>query len=427
MKFGNILLASLALVPMMSLPLDAETPEQKAERMEWFSRAKLGIFIHWGIYSKGETSESWAFHNGTISIEDYMKQREAFTAANYDPAYWARLIKESGARYTVITTKHHDGFALWDTKAGDDSAVKNSPAGRDVLAPFAEEVRKQGLKLGFYFSLIDWPRDDYPIIYRNGPAKYDIHKEPKRWQHFVDFNFAQLRELNAWKPDLYWFDGDWEQTAGDWRAKEIVEMLRETNPGVIVNSRIQGYGDYATPELGVPVTRPESQWWETCMTMNNHWGYAENDHDFKEVSTVMTALTQCVSKNGNLLFNVGPDSRGNIPEEGKLLLRGIAEWFSHNGEAVTGAGEAPFTPPSGMHYTAAGEKTLYLHIPFQVMGDIILPQLRGKVAKITLLQDGSEVQQITWWGEELLQPDELRIRTRPGKLTLPAVLKLELL
>ena len=147
MKYGNILLASLALVPMMSLPLDAETPEQKAERMEWFSRAKLGIFIHWGIYSKGETSESWAFHNGTISIEDYMKQREAFTAANYDPAYWARLIKESGARYTVITTKHHDGFALWDTKAGDDSAVKNSPAGRDVLAPFAEEVRKQGLMI----------------------------------------------------------------------------------------------------------------------------------------------------------------------------------------------------------------------------------------------------------------------------------------
>ena len=148
MKYGNILLASLALVSMTSLPLDAETPGQKAERMEWFSRAKLGIFIHWGIYSKGETSESWAFHNGTISIEDYMKQREAFTAANYDPAYWARLIKESGARYTVITTKHHDGFALWDTKAGDDSAVKNSPAGRDVLAPFAEEVQAEDVAEG---------------------------------------------------------------------------------------------------------------------------------------------------------------------------------------------------------------------------------------------------------------------------------------
>ena len=119
MKIGKILLAFLAFVPVMPFPLIAETPQQKAERMEWFSRAKLGIFIHWGIYSKGETSESWAFHNGTVSLEDYMKQREAFTAENYDPAYWARLIKESGARYTVITTKHHDGFALWDTKAGD--------------------------------------------------------------------------------------------------------------------------------------------------------------------------------------------------------------------------------------------------------------------------------------------------------------------
>lgn len=147
----------------------AETPEEKESRMEWFSRAKLGIFIHWGIYSKGETSESWAFHNGTISLKDYMKQSEAFTAEKYDPALWARLIRESGARYTVITTKHHDGFALWDTKAGDVSAVKSSPAGRDLIAPFAEEVRKQGVRLGFYYSLIDWPRDDYPVVYRNGP------------------------------------------------------------------------------------------------------------------------------------------------------------------------------------------------------------------------------------------------------------------
>ena len=141
----------------------------------------------------------------------------------------------------------------------------------------------------------------------------------------------------------------------------------------------------------------------------------------------MTSIEQCVSKNGNLLFNIGPDSRGRIPEEGQTLLRGIADWFSRNGESVTGAGEAPFQPPSGMHYTAKGEKTFYLHIPFQPMGDIILPQLRGKVKKITLLEDASEVSQITWWGEELLAPDELRIRIRPGKLTLPAVLKLELL
>ena len=147
MKLRKTLLMTLSLLTIVGIPLQAETPEQKAERMEWFSRAKLGIFIHWGIYSKGETSESWAFHNKTVTLEDYMKQKDAFTAANYDPAYWAKLIKESGAQYTVITTKHHDGFALWDTQAGDFSAVNSSPAGRDVLAPFAEEVRKLSWRL----------------------------------------------------------------------------------------------------------------------------------------------------------------------------------------------------------------------------------------------------------------------------------------
>ena len=175
MKLKSTLLVAWALIASATVPAQTETPEQKAERMEWFSRAKLGIFIHWGIYSTGRTSESWAFHNKTVPFEEYMDQAKEFTAANYDPAYWAKLIKESGAQYTVITTKHHDGFALWDTKAGDFSAVKSAPAKKDVLAPFCEEIRKQGLKLGFYYSLIDWPREDYPNIFREGPAKYDIH------------------------------------------------------------------------------------------------------------------------------------------------------------------------------------------------------------------------------------------------------------
>ncbi|MBP9991816.1 MAG: alpha-L-fucosidase, partial [Bacteroidales bacterium] len=177
-------------------PVTGETPEQKAARMEWFSNAKLGIFIHWGIYSRGDWSESWAFHNKRVSLEDYFAQEKDFTAEKYDPEEWVSLIRESGARYTVITTKHHDGVALWDTKAGDVSTVKSCAAGRDVLTPFVNEVRRQGgLKLGLYYSLIDWPREDYPNIFREGPAKYDINAEPERWQHFCDFNFAQMKEL----------------------------------------------------------------------------------------------------------------------------------------------------------------------------------------------------------------------------------------
>ena len=387
MKIGKILLAFLAFVPVMPLPLIAETPEQKAERMEWFSRAKLGIFIHWGIYSKGETSESWAFHNGTVSLEDYMKQREAFTAENYDPAYWARLIKESGARYTVITTKHHDGFALWDTKAGDFDAVEDSPAGRDLIAPFAEQVRKQGIRLGLYFSLIDWPREDYPNIYRNGPAKYDIKKDPKRWQHFVDFNFAQLRELNdTWKPDLYWFDGDWEQTAEDWKAKEIVEMLRETNPGVIVNSRIQGYGDYATPELGVPVTRPESQWWETCMTMNDSWGYRVDDTGYKSDMVLLRMLVDCISLGGNLLLDIGPRADGSIPDEQVAILKEFGRWTSKHAEAIydTKAG----IPAGHVHgYTSLSldSKTLYIYLPYRPNESVELKGLKSRIKDVRVV------------------------------------------
>ncbi len=376
-------LLSCAFAAAALVPARAETPEEKAGRMEWFSRAKLGIFIHWGIYSTGQTSESWAFHNGYVSLDDYMKQREQFTAANYDPALWADLIAQSGARYTVITTKHHDGFALWDTKAGDVSAVKSSPARRDVIAPFADEIRKRGIHLGFYFSLIDWPREDYTDIYRAGPVRYKIADEPKRWQHFVDFNFAQLRELNeTWKPDLYWFDGDWEHSAEEWRAAEIVAMLRSTNPGVIVNSRIQGHGDYATPELGVPVVRPESEWWETCMTMNNSWGYRLDDDDYKSPETLLRMLVDCIGMGGNLLLDIGPRADGTIPDEQVAILREFGRWTKKHAEAVydTRAG-IPAGHVAGYTSLSLDGKTLYVYLPYRPIESVEVKGLKSRVKR----------------------------------------------
>jgi len=163
-----------------------------------------------------------------VGIDDYFAQEKDFTAAEYDPAEWVKLIKESGARYTVITSKHHDGFALWDTKAGKVSAVKSSAAKRDVLTPFVEEVHRQGgLKLGIYFSLIDWPHPDYPNIYREGEPKYDISAKPAKWQKFLDFNDAQLTELSlAYHPDIFWFDGDWEFSAEQWKSAHIAGLLK---------------------------------------------------------------------------------------------------------------------------------------------------------------------------------------------------------
>lgn len=383
-----LLLVSLAAPGLAS----QETPEAKAERMQWFADAKLGIFIHWGIYSRGDWSESWSFHNGKVSLEDYFAQEADFTAERYDPAEWVRLIRESGARYTVITSKHHDGFALWDTQAGDVSAVKSSAAGRDVLTPFVEEVRRQGgLKLGLYYSLIDWPREDYPNIFRVGPARYDIHEDPARWAHFLAFNRAQLRELNdAYHPDLVWFDGDWEFSAADWDAPGIVAMLRESNPQVVINSRIQGHGDYDTPEQGVPVMQPASPWWETCMTINDSWGFRNQDRNFKAPAVVLNMFADVLSKGGNLLLDIGPRADGTIPVEEVEMLRELGRWTSKHAEAVYGT-RAGIPAGHVQGYTTlnkAGD-ILYVYLPYAPSGVVQLTGLKTKVKAVRVVGNGA--------------------------------------
>ena len=394
----HILLSSLFILLLAgckTTPAAAPEPaDAKAARMEWFSRAKLGIFIHWGIYSRGDWSESWAFHNGTVSMEDYFAQEKDFTAACYDPAAWVQLIRESGARYTVITSKHHDGFALWDTEAGDVSAVKSSAAGRDVLTPFVEEVRRQGgLRLGLYFSLIDWPREDYPNVFRAGPARYDIHREPERWQHFLAFNSAQLKELqDAYNPDLFWFDGDWEFKAEEWDAPGIVAALRAHNPDVIVNSRIAGYGDYDTPELGVPVTRPDSRWWETCMTIGDSWGFRKRDTDFKSVDTILRMLVDCMSMGGNLLLDIGPRADGTIPEEEVAVLKELGRWTSRHAEAVypTRAGIPAGHVQAYTTLNHAGD-ILYAYLPYAPNESLEIKGLKSVIKRVRVVGTDREL------------------------------------
>ena len=368
--------------------VSTETPEQKAERMEWFSQAKLGIFIHWGIYSRGDWGESWPIYNKRVSMEDYMAQKADFTVANYNPEEWVSLIRESGAKYTVITSKHHDGVALWDTQAGDVSTVKSCAAGRDVLTPFVDEVRRQGgLKLGLYYSLIDWPREDYPNISREGPQKYDIKDDPDKWQHFCDFNFAQMKELNdTYHPDLYWFDGDWEFSSEEWRAPELVAMLRETNPNVILNSRIQGNGDYATPELGVPVVKPQEQWWETCMTINDSWGFQKRDTDYKSNITLLRMLVNCMSLGGNLLLDIGPRADGTIPEEEVNALKYIGRWVKKHEEAVypTRAGIPDGHVQGYTTLNRAGD-ILYVYLPYTPNESVEVKGLKTHIKNIRVV------------------------------------------
>ncbi|WP_299580262.1 alpha-L-fucosidase [uncultured Sunxiuqinia sp.] len=389
MKKNLLLLLTLAILTPQ-LIFAQETPQEKEERMQWFKDAKLGIFIHWGIYSVKGIDESWSFFNNYISYDDYMSQLDGFTASNYQPEAWASLIKESGAKYAVITTKHHDGVALWDTKCNDLSVPKKTPAKRDVLQPLVKAFQKNDLKVGLYYSLLDWSHPDYPNKTR---VEKRYTNDPEKWNRFVDFNFCQLEELSKqFKPDLYWFDGDWEQSAEAWKAKELSESLRKWNKGVILNSRIQGYGDYATPEQGLPVTKPSSPWWELCMTMNNSWGYQHNDHAYKTPNQIIRILVDCISMGGNLLLDIGPKADGSIPEEQVNILKELGRWTSKHQEAIYGtrAGipHEHFYGPTALN--KAGD-ILYLFVPHKPNGPLMIKGLKNKINRIWVVGNGTKL------------------------------------
>lgn len=362
----------------------------KEKQMQWFEDAKLGIFIHWGIYAVNGIDESWSFYNGYISYDDYMNQLNGFTAKNYKPDEWAKLIKSSGARYAVLTTKHHDGVALWDTKCGDLDVVEKSPAGKDLVKPFVNELRKNDLKVGLYYSLLDWSHPDYPNKTR---IEKRYENDSVKWNKFVGFNFCQLEELSGqFNPDLYWFDGDWEQSAEKWKAKELSEMLRKQNNNVILNSRIQGYGDYATPEQGLPVTRPDGRYWELCMTMNDSWGFQHNDKNYKTPNQVINILVDCISKGGNLLLDIGPKADGTIPEEQVNILNQLGRWTGKHAEAIYGTRAGipadHFYGPTSLNKTG---DILYLYLPYKPNGQIMLKGIKNKINRIWVVGNGTKL------------------------------------
>lgn len=311
--------------------------EVESPKMEWFDDAKLGIFIHWGIYSVDGISESWAFFNNYLSHENYMKQLQGFTADKYDPKEWVQLIKDSGAKYSVITTKHHDGVSLWDSKMDQPTTIaKDAAAKKDVLTPFVQELKASGLKTGLYFSLPDWSHPNYDIITRT-QKRYDIKEDPNRWTKFQDYYQGQLKELSvAYKPDLIWFDGDWEHSSEEWKAKETLDLLRKYNKNIIINSRLNNHGDYATPEQGIPVRRPDHRYWELCYTMNDSWGYQHFDKHYKSPNMIVRTLIECLAMGGNLLLDIGPKADGTIPEEQVAILKELARWTKKYSEAIYG-------------------------------------------------------------------------------------------
>jgi alpha-L-fucosidase len=397
MKPRIILFSFLVLLFVKPIVIFAQEPGAE-KKMQWFKDAKLGIFIHWGIYAVNGIDESWSFYNGYISYDDYMKQLNGFTASSYKPEEWASLIKESGAKYAVITSKHHDGVALWDTKMGDLNVLKKTPAARDLISPFVAALRKQGLKTGIYYSLLDWSNPDYPNFTKTQQRYTD---DSTRWLKFEKFNHGQIDELGKnFNPDLYWFDGDWEQSAEKWKAAGIRKMILNRNPSAIINSRLQGYGDYATPEQGLPVRRPSDKYWELCMTINDSWGYQQNDRDFKSPAQIIKIFAECLSKGGNLLLDIGPRADGSIPAEDVKVLKELGKWTKKHSEAIYctegGLQAGRFYGPS----TISKDSTmLYLFINGNPNGQVMLEGVKNKINRIYVVGNGTK---LTW--KEYLKP-----------------------
>ena len=390
----TILIIIYFLVPFYISSQEKKIEESEndfSKKMEWFSEAKLGIFIHWGIYSVNGISESWSFFNGYISHSDYMKQLDGFGAEKYDAKEWANIIKESGAKYTVITTKHHDGFALWNSKYGNLNSLVNSKSKSDLLTPFVKAIRNNDLKLGLYYSLPDWSYEDY-TFHTNKIKRYEIKNQPKRWKKFLKFRDNQLNELKKrYNPDLWWFDGDWEHNAEEWRSESLKKQLQKNSHNVIFNSRLNAYGDYETPEIGIPVYRPLSKYWELCMTINDSWGYQQNDINYKSPMQIMDLYVDTLSKGGNLLLNISPKSDGTIPEQQKTVLKELGRWNKKHSSAVYSTKKGiPYDHFYGPTTLSKDKRTLFLYVrDIPKDNKIILKGISNKINRAYVVGNGT--------------------------------------
>lgn len=383
--------------------------EERTRRTKWFLNDRFGMFIHWGLYAIPARGE-WVMLNERISKEDYRTYFDEFDPVNYDPKCWARAAKKAGMKYAVMTAKHHDGFCLFDSELTDYKAT-NTKQGRDLIREYVDAFRAEGLKVGLYYSLIDWYHDDYP----KGEPPYSGD-----FDRYLEYMHGQVRELctNYGRIDILWFDFSYGDMVGEkWRAAELIKMVRSLQPHVIIDNRLEASGenagsirtknprfyagDFASPEQIIPPQgivdeQGDPVPWEACITMNNHWGYHAGDRQYKSAKMIIRKLVECVSKNGNLLLNVGPDAAGRIPKESLDVLQEIGEWMEKNGDSIYGCGRAPFPKPEWGYYTQRGKK-LYVHILEPSVGPIGMEGLNRKVRKARLLADRSEIKLVRPW------------------------------
>ena len=394
--------------------------EEYEKRVAWFTQARFGMFIHWGLYAIPARGE-WVRSVEEMPKEDYMPFFHQFNPVDFDPKQWARAAKEAGMKYVVLTAKHHDGFCLFDSQYTDFKST-NTKCGRDLVREYVDAVRAEGLKVGFYYSLLDWYHDDYPHY---GDKQHPMRDDPaygnegRDFDRYLTYMHNQVRELceNYGKIDILWFDFSYEDQYNvmrgeKWKATELVTMVRELQPGVIIDNRLEVsgegfgsmwegnptpyHGDFVSPEQIIPPQGIQDKQgrdlvWEACVTMNNNWGYCEYDRFYKPAPMLIKKLVECVSKGGNMLLNVGPDAKGNIPPQSQAILKEIGAWMKRNSKSIYGCGKAGMEKPDCGRITRSGNK-LYYHVFENSIGPLPLMGLKGEdIDCIRMLATGAEV------------------------------------
>jgi len=375
----------------------------------WFVRDRFGMFIHWGTYALAARHE-WVKNREQIPDDVYRKYFDYFDPDLYDPREWARAAREAGMKYVVITSKHHEGFCLWDSQYTDYKAT-NTPYGKDLLRPFVEAFRAEGLRVGFYYSLIDWHHPEFPI---DGIHPMRNHPDALKWNEsrdvrkYAEYMRNQVRELltQYGEISIIWFDFSYPSNEhrgmkgkgrDDWESEALLKMVRELQPGIIVDNRLDlpaELTDIQTPEQfqpreGVTVDgRPVV--WEACQTFSGSWGYYRDEYTWKSAEQLIQMLINTVACGGNLLMNVGPTARGVFDARATAALGVYADWMRVHGRSIYGCGQSEFAAPPDCRFTQNGDR-LYLHIYAWPFRQLHIDGLAGKVKYAQLLNDASEI------------------------------------
>jgi len=352
----------------------------RARRMQWWHEAKFGMFIHWGLYSVLGRHE-WVMENEGIPVAEYEQLAKRFNPKPNAARDWAKLARRAGQKYMVMTTKHHEGFCLFNTATTNYCAPKQA-AGRDLVKEYVDAARAEGLRVGFYYSLMDWHHPD-------GARCADDEAARKR---FVEYIHTHLRELmtNYGKIDILWYDVSWPLEAAGWESERMNEMVFRLQPDIIVNNRNKLPGDFSTPEQRIQAEEGDRAW-ESCMTMNGSWGYQRSDDDWKTPKAVIRNLISCSRDGGNYLLNIGPKPDGSIPEESIRILSSVGQWMDKNGQSIYGSDRCQPRRSNYASFTRKGN-TLFAHVHFWPGETVVVAGLMTKVRSAKLLATGQKVE-----------------------------------